>query len=288
MTDGGRKYLIETSAVPAATNASTEEHGRHYADAVREGQQWTSIYIRKEFIARFFCELAYVASYIGLRTSVRDALILLAQRYSIREIKVDMTAIALLLDQRTAMDNPHIAAEEVARLAINWLKTFDRVFRNRIPNTCGCQIGHKRPSIDYNTLLKDLSDFYEDFTEPVDDCPVNDLVGIGDPAGRGQALVAEKKTQKVDSVKNLAELLAAGARFVCDECRRIGDAVIALEQPADACLVHIDKAYTKFCPFLGREHKHIKSALAIEKEVIAAAGKQKGDEGSSVSAGAQD
>ena len=39
------------------------------------------------------------------------------------------------------MDNPHIAAEEIGRLAINWLKTFDSVFRNRIPNACGCQIG---------------------------------------------------------------------------------------------------------------------------------------------------
>ncbi len=169
------------------------------------------------------------------------------------------------------MNNPHIAAEEIGRLAINWLKTFDRVFRKRIPNTCGCRIGHKNPSIEYNTMLKDLAAFYEDFMEPVDDCPVNDLVGVGDPAGRGQALVEEKSTQKLDSVKNLAKLLNAGTRFVCNDCRRIGDAVIALEHPADQCLVHIDKAYNKFCPFMRREHKHIKSASGVDKEVMAAA-----------------
>ena len=130
---------------------------------------------------------------------------------------------------------------------------------------------NKRPSIDYNTMLKDLNVFYEDFKDPVDDCPVNEFVGIGDPAGRGQALVAEKSTQKLDSVKNLAELLAAGHRFVCDDCRRIGDVVIALEQPADVCLVHIDQAFKKFCPFLKREHILIKSAIAVDKEVMAAA-----------------
>ena len=95
---------------------------------------------------------------------------------------------------------------------------------------------------------------------------MNDFVGIGDPAGRGQALVAEKTTKQLDSVKNLAKLLAAGTRFVCNDCRKIGDAVIALEQPPETCLVHLDKAYTKFCPFLKREHKHIKSAIAIDKE----------------------
>jgi hypothetical protein len=74
---------------------------------------------------------------------------------------------------------------------------------------------------------------------------------------------------------HLAELLAAGNRFVCDDCRKIGDAVIALEQPADVCLVHIDKTFTKLCPFLKREHKQIKSAIAIDKEVMAATDKPK-------------
>jgi hypothetical protein len=269
MAEVRRNFLVETSAVPAATNASTKAHCQHYADAVRGGRQWTSLYIRKEFVYRFFCELAYVAFYIAKRTSVKDALILLSQRYSIRKIKVDMTAIAHLLEQRKVMDNPHIAAEEIGRLAIHWLKTFDRRFPDLTPNACGCRIGHKRPSIDYNTMLKDLNAFYMDFTEPVDDCPINDFVGIGDRAGKGQALVTEKTTQKIDSVENLAKLLSAGTRFVCDDCLKIGDAVIALEQPTDHCLVHIDNAYNKFCRFLKREHKQIRSSIAIDNEQMA-------------------
>ena len=161
MAEGGRKYLTETSAVPVAMSLSTEAHVRHYADAVRDGQQWTSIYVRKEFIAGFFCELVHLASVIAQQSSVRDALLLQSNQFRIRAIKVDMIAITDLLVQHRAMDNPHAAAEEIGRLAINWLKTFDKVFRNRIPNACGCRIGQKRPSIDYNTLLKDLSAFYE-------------------------------------------------------------------------------------------------------------------------------
>lgn len=271
MPEKVRKYLVETSTVPAAVGASTTAHKQHYEDAVRDGQLLTSIYIRKEFLLRFFCELAYVAFYISQRTSVRDSFALLAQRFSIRAIKVDLIALGDLLQQRRAMDTPNIAAMEIGRLAINWLKTFDRLFPEKIPNVVGCRIGDKHPIIDYNTMLKDLNAFYEDFTDPVDDCPVNEFVGVGNLTGRGQALVAERRTQKLDSVKELAKVLAKGERFVCDDCRKIGDVVIALEQPEDVCLVHIDNAYKMFCPFLKREHKHIKSALAIDKELMAAA-----------------
>jgi len=266
MAEKAKEYLIETSVVPAAVGASTTAHIQHYADVVRDGRLLTSTYIRKEFLLAFFCELVYAAFFIGQRTSVRDSLILLAQRYSPRKIKVDMTAIAILLEERKAMHSPNVAAEELGSLAIKWLKSFDRVFRDKIPNEVGCRIGDKRPSIDYNTMLKDLYAFYEDFTDPVDDCPVNDFLGVGSPNGRGQALITEKKVQKIDSVKELAKLLADGGRFVCDDCRKIGDAVIALEQPANVCLVHIDHAYTKFCSFLRREHKPIKSAIAIDNE----------------------
>ena len=137
---------------------------------------------------------------------------------------------------------------------------------DKTPNQAGCLIGLKRPSIDYNTMLKDLNDFYEEFTEPVSDCPINEFVGIGSSQGRGPALLSEESLQKIDSVRQLTTLLEAGTRFVCDDCRKIGDAVIALEQPEDQCLLDLDNAYNKFCPILKREHKQIRSAIAIDRQ----------------------
>jgi hypothetical protein len=270
MAGGERKYLVETSAVPAAIGASTAAHCRHYTEVVRDGRRWTSVYIRKEFIHAFFCELAYAAFYISQRTSVRDSLVLLANRFSIRSIKVDVIALGILLDQQKAMHNPSIAAEEIGSLAIRWLKTFDRLFRDKIPNQAGCLIGLKKPTIDYNTLLKDLNGFYEDFTEPVSDCPINDFVGIGSSEGGRPALLSEESVQKIDSIRQLTMLLEAGRRFVCDDCRKIGDTVIALEQPEDQCLLHLDNAYNKFCSILKREHKQIRSAIAIDGQGLGA------------------
>lgn len=266
MNEGGVKYLVETSAVPAALGLSTTAHRQHYDEAVRDGRQWTSIYIRMEFIRVFYCELAHMAFFISQRPSVRDSLVLLSNRFSIRKIKVDMLALAALLDQRSAMHEPALAALEIGRLANLWLKTFDRTFREKTPNQVGCLIGNKRPTIDYKTLLRDLNAFYEDFTENVDDCPINDFLGMGSEQGKAHELLKETKLRKINSVNQLARILEAGRRFSCDKCRRIGDAVIALEQPEDQCLVHIDNAYNKFCVVLKREHKHLKSASAIDKE----------------------
>ncbi len=103
----------------------------------------------------------------------------------------------------------------------------------------------------------------------MEDCDVNDFLGIGNPTGRGASLVFEETTRNLDSVKEMAKLLKRGDRFSCGDCRKIGDAIIALEQPPDVCLVHIDRAFNRFCQFIGREHKHMKSATAIDKETSA-------------------
>ena len=66
-------------------------------------------------------------------------------------------------------------------------------------------------------------------------------------------------------MKNLAKLIEANAAFSCKSCRKIGDAAIALEQPADVCLVHLDKSFLHLCPALERVHLHILSVSAITK-----------------------
>jgi hypothetical protein len=268
MPDVDVKYLTETSAVLAAIGASTTGHNRHYSDLTKGGKKFSSVYIRKEFIARVFCELAFAAFSISQRTSVKNALVVLSQRYSIRSIKIDVIALAHLIEREAAMTDPKTAAVEVARLGIDWLKVFDRVFKSRIENKSGCQIGDAKPVIDYNDMLEDLYSFYEGFGDSVDDCSVNDFVEIGVPTGKGRLLANEPKLQKIDSVKNLVKILDAGTRFVCDECRKIGDVIIALEQPDTHCLVHIDNAFNKFCPFLNRDHLHMKSVIALDNEEL--------------------
>jgi hypothetical protein len=50
-----KKHLIETSAVPVALGESTPAHCAAFQEAVADGTQDTSVYIRKEFLHRWIC-----------------------------------------------------------------------------------------------------------------------------------------------------------------------------------------------------------------------------------------
>jgi len=262
-------YLTETSAVLPALGISTEDHCRHYEETVAGGVRKSSVYVRKEFIAACVCELIDVAIEISLSHSVSDAFTQLSQRFGNRTHKIDVVAMGILLESQKAMGSTQAAMEEVGRLAVAWLKTFDRVFKSLVPNATGCKIGSNRLRVDYNRLLEDLRKFLITFREDVKECSINTLVRIGQPTQRAQVLIEGAKTGKLDSVKSLVKLIEANAAFSCKSCRKIGDAAIALEQPADVCLIHLDKSFLHLCPALEREHLQILSVDAIKKRVRA-------------------
>ena len=55
------KYLVETSALEPALLEATPAHKTHFEDAVRGGELWSSVYIRKEFMRRWFCDCVEMA-----------------------------------------------------------------------------------------------------------------------------------------------------------------------------------------------------------------------------------
>ena len=197
-------------------------------------------------------------------------IVLLANNFSVRKVKIDMMVLGKLLQQRSAMSDTLVAAEEIGSLAIRFLRTFDKVFRETSQNRVGCLIGNKKPSVDYNTMVNDLNTFYIDFTEPVEDCPINEFVGIGNPNGRARALVSENAVQKLDSIQKLEKLLDSEKRFTCRDCRKIGDAVIALEQSDDECLIHLDNSFNALCPILRHSTNRSNRQRRLTKDIQAA------------------
>ncbi len=117
------------------------------------------------------------------------------------------------------------------------------------------------PSVDFDHILRDLYDFYENFLKPVTDCKVNNFLKS---RKRGESLTKNEKLAGLDAVSNLADLQKRNKWITCKDCRGIGDAIIALEQPSTHCLVHIDEAFNKLCRALGNENKAISSARAVD------------------------
>jgi hypothetical protein len=264
------KFLIETSVVRAALGDSTRDHARHVGEQIQGGKLYTSVYLRMEFIRRWFCDAARMAFAIDQFRDVSDALVFLEQDFSPRNMKGNLAALARALRVRGVMDNSRAAAEEMASIAIAWLRSFDRLFESRIPNTCKCRIGARVPDVDYSRLFEDLRQFYEAFLTPVTDCEVNGFLQLQNPKARAQLLLADEKASRLSAAKQLASLRDEGRWITCKECAKIGDAVIALEQPGSWCLVHLDNSFNELCRVLDRPHKQVKSVQQVTKESLGA------------------
>jgi hypothetical protein len=260
------KHLVESSAVRPALGSSTARHNQHFAEQVKGGSLWTSTYIRMEFIRRWFCDLVRIALTIAQCDNVADALVILEQDFSPRNVKGTLAGVAQLLRENGAIGNTRTSAEEVASLGVRWLKQFDRVFPSRVNNLCKCQIGARTLQVDYNHLLDDVRAFYESFLTPVEDCEVNAFLEFDNPRGRVTALLDDLLIRKLSVGKKLAGLAENRTWVTCKECCTIGDSVIALEQPRSWHLVHLDASFNELCRVTGRAHKQIKSVTAVERE----------------------
>ena len=267
MAEKNKKFLVETSAVRPALGDSTPEHCRHFREQVEGGTLFTSVYIRMEFIRRWVCDAIRMALVISQCSDVAEALCILEQDFSPRSVKGALAVIQRCLRESGSMDNTSAAAEEVGRLAVLWLKRFDKVFPARINNVCKCKIGGRSlDDIDFNHLLDDLHTFRETFLVPVTDCEVNAFLDLGTSRSRVAPLLEDAGVLKTKPGEKLEQLRVDGKWITCKECATIGDAVTALEQPASWCLVHLDGAFNDLCRARGRSHLQIKSVIATQKD----------------------
>jgi hypothetical protein len=157
------------------------------------------------------------------------------------------------------------AAKEFIHLAVGELRKFDRTFKLRTANACGCELGGKNLRIDYNHAFEDVRAFLEWFkSDP--QCGINGFLAF-EKHGRAARLLAGDGVLKTQSGAKLAEFKDAKTEIDCRKCGSIGDAVIALEQPHSWCLVHIDKDFVVLCEVQGRAHKQIPSLRAVEGTV---------------------
>ena len=122
------------------------------------------------------------------------------------------------------------------------------------------------PEVDYNHLLDGLYRFYEAFLTPVEDCEVNAFLRLTHPKSRALALLGEDDVKALSVGKHLEGLRERGRWITCKECAKIGDAIIALEQPASWCLVHTDGAFDDLCRCLKRNHTKIRSVTSLKNE----------------------
>ena len=261
-----KKYLADTSVVPALIGVSGREHIEHVASEVQDATLWASVYIRMEFIKRFVLDSIWMALTIKQCSTMSDALHRISQDFRPRRVKACMALIAHRLAQRGEFEetDTSLIAEEMGSDAVQLLEEFDDVFRSRIPNNCHCEIGGVALEVNYDDMFFGLYEFYQKLGEPIEDCRINDYVGITGQKTRVEVVLRDPLAKRTSACKNLAVILEGKDPWIdCRNCSKIGDLVIALEQPASWELLHIDDSFNALCACLGKNHKQLESLLGL-------------------------
>jgi hypothetical protein len=159
-------------------------------------------------------------------------------------------------------------------MALALLDEFDEVFPHRINNSSGCQIGSAKADVDFNKLLRDAHLFYEIYQKQVTDCKVNHFLGLRNPKGKLKVFLNDHRAAKLDVVKRVAALATPDAWIACRACGSIGDVVIALEQPASHCLVHVDHSFNELCRCRNRRNLALLSIKGVDKSAEEPKGKE--------------
>lgn len=150
-------------------------------------------------------------------------------------------------------------------MAMRYIRDFDQKLPSRINNSVGCQIGGRQPDIDFNHLVRDVQAFYVMMKKPITDCPVNRFLKLDRKQSRADKLLSNAAARKLPVCETLAGFRKNGTHITCIECAKIGDAVIALEQPKVACLIHVDNSFNALCDCQGNPHKQLSSVAALAK-----------------------
>lgn len=259
-----KKYLIDTSLGPVAIGESTPSHIAHFKQETGDGVLWTSVYIRKEFIHRWVLIYFEMAASVRQYDNLADALNHLNQDFSGRNVKARSDINAAILREKGSLRNTRETAVEIARIGILILRRFDTVLRQKINNQSGCKIGGASCPVDFSHLFDDLRSF-ADRVGTVYDCPINEYLGFEKPNGHAAKLLACNGVKITKSGESLNKLLEKKTHITCKQCKKIGDAVIVMEQLPSWHLAASDIDFQTLCSALNKPLKPILSERGVDK-----------------------
>ncbi|MBE3039517.1 MAG: hypothetical protein IMZ62_11980 [Chloroflexi bacterium] len=246
-------------------------------------------YLRMEFIRRWLCtamELFFLARRLG---NYHRAVQEMSNKQGARDAK----AVLIWVNKYGARFPNQSSADlirEFGNEILRFARSYDKAFSITVSPYTGCKRGEVEFQHDMPTVAAMLRDFYKRFQEEDHTCRLSKIV-TNDPAGRSclsAILNANPKDYDERSRRGLRALMKDAHAFIakdatpsCKTCHKIGDILIALEQPKDCVLYHTDHAFLALCPILGKENVSLakfKLAKGIHDAVEDAATAMPGDQ----------
>ncbi len=265
-----RKLLIESSCALAAVRRDWEpELSNQIPPQGKTCAYYKSQYLRMEFFRLWIItgiQVYFEARNIGDITKALDRF---SEGYG-RAPKTVLKWAAMYL-QRILADPASEPIEQFGMQVLDLALTYDKTIAKSVSAKTGCKKGEVHIELEGHATLRELlRDFYKRFTAEDHTCKVAELVGTAQ-GRRGQVNVIRKTppdalvdcpTYKARASykklrENLIQFLVKRKPPNCRSCYRIGDILIALEQPPRHILYHTDHSFSALCPLLGKRHQRI-------------------------------
>jgi len=275
------KHFLDTS-VARPLLLSSSAYRAHLDSELSGNGRYISPYVEMEFMRGFvlpvmnFCATLEMAS-IG---SFDDAIALWSNRYQIREIKSVLVFLAQVvgsqdLDGADPADKSRIIAilaSVVRRTVLNFRKQFTN--NGTDPTRCSraklkFEIGTEDPDTD----MREFAAAFDDKKQRRAKCSVDKFVlsrYVRQRDAISKYLNQLPDLKRNDQYKKVAGTFATMVEkgpdsITCDQCSKIGDAIIAISFPSTMRFEDTDASFDHFCDALNKPHKKHISEVALHK-----------------------
>jgi len=267
------KVLFDTSCVYAVLMPSFEPTlANQIPKSSNKCIYFSSQYLRMEFFRRWIITGIEIYTRARSTKDINETFQYFSHRFSQRENK-NVIQWANRYIKSIADDPPGEPVErfgwEVYSFALKYDETFHRIVQ---PKT-GCKRGQLDMETECLTLREILRDFHERFTSPEHTCKLEELLDIRNGCPRlrrirqasAKDIPSKWRAECLKGFRKLQEelekIIESGQTPHCDKCYKIGDILIALEQPPKTTLYHVDYSFSAICPLLRTKHEQLASVL---------------------------
>lgn len=280
-----QKHFFDTSVARPLLLASTE-YRQYLANQFPIDSRYISVYVQMEIRRSFiraivsFCGLLEIPSI----SSIDDALNFWSNQYKQSHLKAVIQLIAQIvrthsLDFANPADKQK-ALNAIAQYIIRFEAKLRRSFKDPGQDTTRCTRGLVPLRFYANELSRGLQEFAEQFDD-TDNCRNNcsiDHVLLRRYVAQVKAIVtlatSTPKTSQTRGFRAIASQLEVilnkgPAACSCHSCKKIGDAVIALETPRQMLLEHLDSSFNYLCVPLHQNHRQHISETAFYRSMPA-------------------
>ncbi|HUU19737.1 MAG TPA: hypothetical protein VMW72_21480 [Sedimentisphaerales bacterium] len=269
-----RKVMFDSSCVYGVVSPELEQGlAKQLPKMGRKCIYYTGPYLRMEFLRVWIVTGIKIYFRAYVEGDVASTFQYFSNKFG-REAKIALHWATRYIKSRESDDITE-SVEQLGWEVVSLALIYDKIFRTYVQPKTGCTRGETPMNFETETRKDMLRNFYRRFMSPSHTCKIESLLNLqsGCPKLRkvrdadSSKLASERRKGFMKLQQQLETLIKKASVPTCDTCSKIGDLIIALEQPPKTVLYHTDHAFSVICPLLNHAHQQVKSALRLEPRI---------------------